>query len=258
MYTSSFKPRSRITATVVGAADGGDLVRLGGCVAGAFDRPVAAAGSDDFAAPAAGARKITCDDGETFAVGDEVWVDASTEQAEPLTADLDFSEDYCVGICCRAKVASSGELYVVYMPLEYVDRHNVIAPLAYEFDCDGDNGDTDDHQLIPSWQNRHGLVLELAYARVTEQFAGTTEDQGVVTVYDDDDNALCTLTPSDAGADAVGDVVIGTNPVIGGSTGDAIKTVAAGKGIYAKVTQQTTGGTPAGKLAVHLKVSPLI
>jgi hypothetical protein len=128
---------------------------------------------------------------------------------------------------------------------------------APELDCETGE-DSADHVLVPAAFNRRGLVCALFYGILTEVMAGSSEDQGVVTVYDEDDNALSVLTPSDAAADAIGDAVVGTNPLlISGSTGDAIKTVAAGKYIDCKVTQATSGGTPAGKMRVHAVVHPL-
>jgi len=138
------------------------------------------------------------------------------------------------------------------------EPHSLAEPFVAELDCETGE-DSDDHVLLPAWMNRRGVVLELVYGIVTEQFAGDTEDQGVVTVYDEDDNALATLTPSDGGADAVGDMIIGTIPIlISGSTGNAAKIVAAGKAIDCKVTQETSGGTPAGKMKVYLVVRPLV
>ena len=86
---------------------------------------------------------------------------------------------------------------------------------------------------------------------------GSSEDQGIITVYDESNNALYTLTPSDAAADAINDIVVGYMAQAA-STGDAMKTVAAGEFIDCKVTQATSGGSPAGKMRVHLTVRPLI
>jgi len=138
------------------------------------------------------------------------------------------------------------------------EPHDIDKPFVAELDVETGE-DTADHVLLPAWMNRRGVVIELVYAIITEAMVGSSEDQGIITVYDSDDNALATLTPSDAAADAIGDMVIGTNPIlISGATGDAAKYLAAGKGIDCKVTQATSGGTPAGKMKVYLVVRDLI
>ena len=110
--------------------------------------------------------------------------------------------------------------------------------------------------MIDVADNPEGLLLVAFLGEVTEQPAGSSEDQLVVTLYDSDDNALDTLTTTDGTPDAVGDVIIGAAALFGASSGDAIKKIPAGKGAYAKVTQATEG-TPAGKLKVRALVVPL-
>jgi hypothetical protein len=105
--------------------------------------------------------------------------------------------------------------------------------------------------------NLRGLLVLGAYGVVTEAFAGDTQDQGVITILDESDNALATLTVSDNGADGIGDVIVGTNPVIGASTGDAVKTVAAGEYVDCKCTQAVTGASKAGKMKVYILAIPL-
>jgi hypothetical protein len=139
------------------------------------------------------------------------------------------------------------------LPLQEVVEHPAVA----ELDC-GSGADSAEHTLLSAWQNPAGLILMAAYGLVSEVFAGSSEDQGVVTVYDDDDNALCTLTPSDAGADALNDVIVGTNDLYSATTGDAAKVLAAGKGAYAKVTTATSGSGTAGKMKVYLITRPLL
>lgn len=130
-----------------------------------------------------------------------------------------------------------------------------VLPLVPELDCETGE-DAADHLLVPGFMNRTGLLVLGVFGRVTEQFAGSSQDQGIVTVYDEDDNVIATLTPSNAAADAVGDIVVGYS-AYAASTGAAGKSVAAGKYIDCKVTQVTAGGTPAGKMTVHIIVAPL-
>lgn len=130
-----------------------------------------------------------------------------------------------------------------------------IKTLVQSFDCQAD-ADSLAKTLIPASENVGGLVVLSVFARVTEVFGGATEDQGVVTVRDEDENAIATLTPSDAGADAIGDIIQGYQ--IGGvSTGAALKTVAAGKAIEAIVSTETDGSGAAGKMSVYITVLPL-
>lgn len=185
-----------------------------------------------------------------FSKGDEVWWDSSASQAVPASGTLSTS-DFYLGIADAAKV--NGELAV------RVDLNATVAlrPIVHEFDCET-GVDATEHILVPAVQNSNGLVLELAYGIVTEVFAGGDEDQGIVTIKDTADNVLATLTPSNAGADATGDVVIGTAKLFGGATGDAVKTIAKGVGIKAAVTQATAGAGAAGKMRVYLKLTPLV
>jgi hypothetical protein len=70
----------------------------------------------------------------------------------------------------------------------------------------------------------------------------------IVTLYDSDDNAISSLTPSDAAADAVGDLVQGALSAANAATGTVQAVIPAGKGAYLKVSQATAGGTPAGEM----------
>lgn len=192
--------------------------------------------------------------GTLFALGDEVWYDASASLAvRGDAADLDAATDYRLGIAAAAKV--SGDVKVLFL-LNAQRQPQVPQTVEFEFDCDGANGDTDDHVLLQAAWNETGLIVEEIWAEVTEVFAGSTEDQGIVTIKDTADNTLATLTPSNAAADAAGDIVVGYM-LQAAATGAALKKVAAGVGIKGLVTQQTSGGTPAGKLKVRVKVRPL-
>ncbi|CAK9093030.1 Uncharacterized protein SCF082_LOCUS43762, partial [Durusdinium trenchii] len=142
--------------------------------------------------------------------------------------------------------ASSGELAKV-MPVFLERRDDGSYSTVTEFDCETGSS-TDDVVLIPAALNTRGWIVAEVFARVTEVFAGSSEDQGVVTVKDEDDNTLYTLTASDAAADAENDLIVGYF-MQAGSTGDALKTVASGKAVEAALTQETSGGSPAGKMS---------
>lgn len=201
-------------------------------------------------------------DGNAIGAGEDVYWDASASQA--VAADnagspgFDGSADFFLGV---ATVDAAAGDDTVLVALDRPSRYERLRPFVVEFDCEDGQDETDstknEHVLIPAHQNPHGLLVLGTYGRVTEAFAGDSEDQGIVTISDESDNALATLTASDAGADATGDIIIGTNAVIGGSTGDAVKTVAAGEFVDAQVTQETSGTSKAGKMKVYVVAIPL-
>ena len=119
-----------------------------------------------------------------------------------------------------------------------------------------DAEDTSDHLLIPADLNPNGLIIKRIYGRITEVMGGDTEDQGVITVYDESNNALATLTPTDGGADGVGDIIVGYQ-IDASTTGDALKTVAAGEFVDCKITQATSGSNVAGKMQVIIEFEAL-
>ena len=72
-----------------------------------------------------------------------------------------------------------------------------------EFDFDESKVPVDTYlKMIPASLNKHGLIIVSIKGFVTEIFAGTTF---VITVNDEDDNCLATLTPITA--DDVGELV---------------------------------------------------
>ena len=90
-------------------------------------------------------------------------------------------------------------------------------------------------------------MLEAAYAEITEVMAGSSEDQMIVTVQDEDDNAKATLTAANAAADAAGDIIIGSAGAFVDTSGAAMVKIPVGKAVEAYVSQATSGGSPAGK-----------
>jgi hypothetical protein len=107
--------------------------------------------------------------------------------------------------------------------------------------------------IIPAGVLRVGAHVVSGHGMVTEVMVGSSQDQGVITIYDTDDNAIMTLTPTDAAADAIGDIVLGT--VNRPATGTALIPIATLKGVYAKVTTACAGGTPAGKERVYIELA---
>ena len=244
----------RIDYTPGAAVLGGTPTNPGGGIIGYPDRDIAASEFD--ALTLMGLRKADKASATVFAVGNTVMYDSSTGLAVNPGLALDGSADLELGICSKA--AGSGALFVEFIPVSVLDRYNVIRPFVYEFDCDGANGDVLEHILIPAWQNRHGLVIEACYGIVTEVMAGSSEDQGIITIEDEDDNALSPITAADAAGDAAGDILLGTNNIFAIASGAVIKTVAAGKAVQGFVSQQTSGGTPAGKIKVYVIARPLV
>jgi len=227
---------------VILAADGRASVALG-LQAKASGDPVAYATEGQFALASAS--------DTLFAAGAPVFWDASANLAvTAATADLAAGDFYC-GPAVVAK--ASGDL-VVQVDLNVGSIP--LVPIVVEFDCQTGVDDTT-HTLIPAAMNPRGLLILGVYGRVSEQFAGT-EDQGVVTIKDTagTPNTIGTLTPSDAGADDVGDIIAGSCNVVGAATGTAAVSVAAGLGVTGAVTTPTTGSA-AGKMKVYILAVPL-
>ena len=106
--------------------------------------------------------------------------------------------------------------------------------------------------IIPAADNPRGLIITHGWGYITEAMVGGGEDQGIVTVSDESDNALFTLTPSDAAADSIGDYILGVQ-LANTVTGTAVATlVAAGEYVDGIVTQ-ITETTPAGKYYVFVE-----
>jgi len=127
-----------------------------------------------------------------------------------------------------------------------------------ELDCENANETV---QLVPARANNAGLALVHAAAIVTEVFAGGTEDQGIVTLYDSAGTSLnISFTATDGGADALNDFIQeggSADTLVNAKSGGAGCVVGAGKGVYAKVTQAVTGTSKAGKMKVVAIFAPL-
>lgn len=214
--------------------------------------------ANDIAAAALGSLqvkgvfKVAAATGTTWSDGDDLWWDNSANQAVKKGATLDGAADFRLGTAYGAKV--SGPLFG-FVRINTARGGGVQESIVYEFDVQT-GVDTDSHILIPASANPNGLLITEIFGIITEVMAGGDEDQGIVTVSDESDNALATLTPTDAGADAIGDIVVGYSAPAA-STGAAAKTVAAGEYVDAKVTQVTSGTTPAGKMKVYIRYTSL-
>jgi len=228
------------------AKTAGTAIQLADGTVGILNNDLAA--NQKGAVQTGGIAKVTTDTATTWADGAEVWYDSSAGEGVAKALTLDGSADFRLGIAVGAQ--ASGDL-VGYVR---INQTRPLEPIVYEFDCQAD-ADSDAHVLIPAEMNPNGLLILGVYAIVTEVFAGT-EDQGIVTVSDESDNAIATLTPSDSGADAAGDIIVGYSAPAA-STGAAAKVVAAGEYVDAVVTQETTGSA-AGKMKVYVHAVPLV
>lgn len=251
---STYKDNDVIEVTAAAALAAGEVTQLADGRACVYVGANAAASGAKVTQKVSGLVRLKKASGVTFTDGVDVYWDASANTAVNAALTLNGDADFLVGKCVAA--AASADTFVL-VDLNAESRHDRIRPIVYEFDCDGDNGDTDEHVLIPAEQNPHGLVITHVFALITEVMAGSSEDQGVVTVEDEDDNAICTLTASDSAADVVNDYVLGLQTQ-STATGAAAKTVAAGKAVQGFVSQQTSGGTPAGKMKVYVEAIPLV
>lgn len=231
------------------ATTAGTAIQLADGTAGIVNNTLAA--NELGAAQIAGVAKVSAASATTWSDGDEIWYDASAANAVKKSNDMDGDTDFRLGIAVGAKVSGTTVGYV-----RLNQMRPPLDPIVYEFDVA--DGDVLEHVLIPAEMNPNGLVILQAFGIVTEVMAGSSEDQGIVTVEDEDDNVLSVITAADAAADASGDILIGTNGAWGISSGSAIKTVAAGKAVQGFVSQQTSGGTPAGKIKVYIQAVPLV
>ena len=112
--------------------------------------------------------------------------------------------------------------------------------------------------ILPATFNRNGLTLRSIHGVVSTVMAGSSEDQGVVTLYDSADaSSSLTLTAADGGA-AVGTscAKAGAYDLISmtGGTNDPV-IEAADVGLYVKSTQLTSGGTPTGAIRVFAEIA---
>ncbi len=199
----------------------------------------------------------------TFAVGAPVFWDASANLAVPPAVTLDGSADFYLGRAVKAKIATELKVRVDLNapggPGASLGVGPILRSFIYEFDCET-GIDAAAHTLIPAWANPNGILILGVYGIVSEVFGGGSEDQAVVTVSDSaaSPNAIATLTPSNAGADALKDVIAGASqaPLFGAATGVLMVTVAAGLAVTGAVTTPTSGGSAAGKMKVFVLYMP--
>jgi len=196
---------------------------------------------------------VLCTSGTTWSAGDPVYWDASASVAITTPG---ASDDVLLGTAVDA--VASGTAVRVDLNKGLAGAGGTGQRVAWRTRAQLiEHDDTAEHELVAAAENPAGLIILLATGIITEVMVGSSQDQQIVTVYDSDDTALATLTATDAAADAVGDLVQGTPTAIA-ATGTVLAVIPAGKGCYAKTSQATAGGTPAGSMRVGLLVAPLI
>jgi hypothetical protein len=209
----------------------------------------AVASGDTFAARVDGRHQILSASGTTFSRGVPVFWDISAHLA--IGAALAEDGDYYLGLCAKAK--TSGQTRVqVDLNAERQTQRGLFTTRVREID----HADTAEFILLDAVDNPNGMALVAFLGDVSEAPAGSSEDQLIITLFDEDDNAIDTLTTTNTTPDAIGDIIVGAVSMFSSATGAVFKRIPAGKAAYAKVTQ-ATAGTPAGKLKVRAVLMPL-
>jgi predicted RecA/RadA family phage recombinase len=194
--------------------------------------------------------KVTCATGTTFSAGELIYWDSSANTA--IAAGSCEDGDFYVGVCVVTKTT---ELWVLTdMNVRGGEQRGVFTSRAVSID----HADTAEHILIDAEDNVGGLMVMALVGMVTEAPVGSSEDQLIITLYDEDDAALDTLTTTNTTPDAIGDIICGLLSHYTVATGGVFTDIPAGKAAYVKVTQATVGGSIAGKVTCRVIVCPLI
>lgn len=238
----------RIAKVATAAIASGEVLKLDDGRASVYQGLKAAETGDSVSLLAKGVFKVATAKATTFAVGDPVYWDASASLAVAASAALDGANDFYLGLVVLACTAAQS---VVLVDL---NANVPFRPMVKEIDT---TAASEEFTLIPASMNPVGLVITEIKGLVTEVMGGGTEDQGIITVNDSDDNVLAILTPTDASADVLGDIIVGYE-IGAATTGDASIEVAAGLSVYAKTTQLSSGTSAAGKVRVSIDAKPKI
>lgn len=193
---------------------------------------------------------IACATGTLWTAGDPVYWDNSGSLA---VVSPGASDDFFLGSAVATK--ASGPL-VVRVDLNKggaIQNRGVwiSAPIAMVHD------DATEINIIEANENPNGLIVKAFFGLVTEAPAGSSEDQMIMDLRDEDDNVLSQITTTNTTPDAAGDVVQGTLSVEQGAQGVVMAVIPATKAAYV-VVSQATAGTPAGEVDVYVEVAPLL
>jgi hypothetical protein len=191
---------------------------------------------DVAAIQVAGFVEVACATGTTFSKNDTAYLDYSARVA---IASQTGESDFYLGRVARAKV--SGELTVlVELNVDDFLRGRLRAVSL-------DHADATEHVVLAAANNVSGMQVLKLTGTVTEAMVGSSQDQLIVGLFDEDDNELGRITATDGAADTVGTVL----------SDETVKPIPAGKGAYVKVIQATAGGSPAGAITIQAFGLPL-
>ncbi len=226
-------------------------------------RAVADGAKTDFPVAPFAVVEIDCVS-STFHFGDKVAATENTAGTALMDNKVEKTTDAnaAIGIVLDEYASATTRIRVALISRAYkwdLNSEDALpAVVEFDFETTGGTG-TSAVTLVPGSLNTKGWVFYDCFGIVTEQFAGDTEDQGVLTIKTNESSpaTLGTLTASDAGADAVTDIIACTNRAVAQTTGTAIKTIPANYGITGTITQQTSGTGEAGKMKVYFILRPL-
>lgn len=245
---TGYSPAGEITEVAAAVYASGEVVQLADGRAAYADTLSPIAVGDAVTFRTQGIVDLLSASATTFTKGDYVYWDASANLA--ITAP-GADEDFFVGVAVKAK--ANGDV-TVKTELNVVPMRGGL-PLFCTREVLLDHADTDVYTLVTAAENPNGLILGSFHGLVTEEPAGSSEDQLVITLQDEDDTAISTITTTNTTPDAVGDVIVGTLSMFAGASAGVGAVVAAGKAVEVKVSQ-ATAGTPAGALKVQAVFIP--
>lgn len=232
----------------------GEIIQLDDGRAAVVNTARAITSGDPAVARTDGIYRVDCAAATEFALGDAVYWDSSASQA---VASPGASDDPYLGTAVRA--SSSSEAFV---EVDLNSGHAGAGSLGHRGCFSSiavvlDHADATEPVIIAASENPNGLLVVSFHGIVTETIVGSSEDQLILQLLDEDDNVLSVITTTNTSPDVANDVVIGTRSLANGTTGDVGAVIPADKAAKVKVSQ-ATAGTPAGKVRVSALVCPLI
>lgn len=238
--------------TASGTMAGGSLFQMSDGRAAVVSQLKGAVSGDRVSAQTQGIFGLAAASATLFAVGDDVFWDASADLA--ITAPASAEDFYC-GKCVKEKVDGATEVWTDLNVggISGGSLGGLVQSPTVELDWE----DATEYTVLNAEQNPSGAYVFACFGEITEQCAGGDEDQLICQLLDEDDNVLSVLTVTDGGADAVGDIVQGTQTANGASTGAVLKKVPADKAAKVKVSQATSGAGAAGTMAVTVVFLPI-
>lgn len=241
-------PGAKFTASTDLSA--GEIIKLPDGRAGVVAGQNAVASGDVYEAYTLGRFRVDSASATVFAVGERVYWDASADVAIRAGG---ASGDLYLGRAAKAKVNGDTTVLVDFGVVGMDSLNGIFSTPVFEID----HADATPVECIAAADNPNGLLLLSLIGEVTEQTAGASEDQMIVTFQDEDDTAIDTLTSADSSADAIGDLLVGPLGAFHGSSGGVMPKLAADKAGEFSVTQATSGSGLAGKIKCRAIVALL-